>query len=277
MADPVRPSDRGRLGIIAGRGDLPKRLIAACRAQDRDVFVIALKGQTPAETIADLPHLWTRLGSAASALQPLRDAGVTELIMAGAIDRPSFLSLWPDWPTAFFFLKTGALALGDDGLLRAIVRRLESEGFRVIGVDVVLPTLLAVAGVYGAYAPDETAKKNIAIGVAAAKALGARDQGQGVVVRGGVVLAEEDVRGTDAMLAGIEPGAGGVLVKVAKPGQERRADLPTIGTKTVDGAARAGLKGIAVEADHALVMDRDAMVAAADAAGLFVVGVEAGT
>lgn len=275
MAEPQTADDRGRLGIIAGRGDLPKRLIAACREQGRDFLVIALKGQADADTVADAPHLWVRLGSAVSALPQLRAADVRQLVMAGGVRRPSFFSLLPTFSTALFFLRTGALALGDDGLLSTITRQLEIEGFRVIGVEDVLPCLLAVAGAYGAHTPDACAQSDIAIAVQAAKDLGGRDIGQGVVVRAGHVIAEEDARGTDAMLANLEAGLGGVLVKVAKPDQERRADLPTIGVATVLGAARAGLAGIAVEAGGALVVDPDAVARAADDAGLFVIGVEA--
>lgn len=276
MPDRAAGGGAGKLGIVAGRGDLPVRLIRACRRRGRGYLVIAVKGQTPPETVAGEPHLWVRLGAALSVLPRLRADGVTDLVMAGAIRRPTVFSLWPDWTGLTFLLKTGALALGDDGLLSAVVRRLEGEGFRVIGPDAVLPSAVARAGAYGTVTPDATAAHDIAAGVAAAKALGARDVGQGVVVRAGQVIGEEDAAGTDALLARVPAGGGGVLVKVAKPGQEVRADLPAIGEATVEGAARAGLAGIAVEAGRALVIDADAVARAADAAGLFVVGVETG-
>lgn len=265
----------GKLGIVAGRGDLPARLIRACRAQGRDYIVIAIKDQTPPETVEGEPHLWIRLGGAITALPTVRDYGVRELVLAGAITRPTLFSLWPDCQGIRFLIRTGALMRGDDGLLKAVVRVLERDGFRVVAPDDVLPSALAKAGAYGARTPDGAALKDIAVGVAAAKALGARDVGQGVVVRGGAVIGEEDKKGTDALLARVPAGQGGVLVKVAKPGQELRADLPAIGVTTVQGAARAGLAGIALEAGRALVIDADAVARAADEAGLFVVGVEA--
>lgn len=274
MPEPKANSGRGKLGIVAGQGELPVRLIQACRAQRRDYVVIAIKEQTPPETVEGEPHLWIRLGSAISTLPAIAEYGVRELVMAGSIRRPTLFSLWPDCQGIRFLIRTGALMRGDDGLLKAVVRMLEREGFRVVAPDDILPSALAKAGAYGARTPDDAALSDIAVGVTAAKALGARDVGQGVVVRGGVVIGEEDKKGTDALLARVPEGQGGVLVKVAKPGQEMRADLPTVGVTTVQGVARAGLAGIAIEVGRSLVIDADAVARAADAAGVFVVGVE---
>lgn len=274
MADADADRGGGPLGIVAGRGDLPRRLIDACRARGRAVFVIAITDQTPPETVADVPHAWVRLGSAASVgFDALRRAGVREVVMAGGLRRPSVVGMIPDPRTALFLAKTGALSLGDDGLLRAVVGEMEAQGFRVVGAHEILPELLAPPGTVGRVTPDAAAREDIRVGVLAAKALGARDVGQAVVVRGGVVIAEEDTDGTDALLDRLPRGDGGVLVKVCKPGQEVRADLPAIGPETVAGAAVAGLSGIAVEAGRSLVLARERTVDAADMAGLFIAGV----
>lgn len=266
-----------RLGILAGRGELPARLLEACRSNGREVFLLAFEGQTDREAVAGVAHAWTRLGAAASAIETLKDAGVGEVVMAGALARPSLAELRPDLRTARWLARMGATSLGDDGILRAIVRTLEDEGFRVIGVDQILEHLVAQAKIYGHVSPDEAAKADIERGIAVARALGSADVGQGVVVQQGIVLAVEAAEGTDALLqrAGElrREGPGGVLVKVRKPGQELRVDLPTIGTRTVEGAALAGLCGIAIEAGGALVMDGDAVSAVADGKGIFVVGV----
>lgn len=265
-----------KLGIVAGRGPLPARIIEACRRAGRDFFVVAIEGQTDPATVARAPHAWVRLGAAGKALEHLKAAGVAELVLAGPVARPSFASLRPDGWTAKFLARSGAAILGDDGLFRALVRTLErDEGLRVVGAHDLAPELVAQEGCFGRYAPDADAGRDIAVGIEAARAIGARDIGQSVVVQGGRVIGVEDAAGTDALLArAARAGArGGVLVKIAKPGQERRVDLPTIGVETVRGAAAAGLKGIAVEAGGTLVLDRAALVDAADAAGLFVVGV----
>ncbi|HMK67064.1 MAG TPA: UDP-2,3-diacylglucosamine diphosphatase LpxI, partial [Stellaceae bacterium] len=192
---------------------------------------------------------------------------------------PSLASLMPDWRAAKFFARIGLRALGDDGLLSAIIKELELEGFRVVGIESILGGLLAPKGPLGRIEPDEQARADIARGLEVARALGALDIGQAAVVQQGIVLGVEAADGTDALIARAgslrREGPGGVLVKIAKPGQERRADLPTIGVRTVEAAANAGLRGIAVEAGAALVVDRAAVAAAADGAALFVLGVEA--
>jgi DUF1009 family protein len=188
--------------------------------------------------------------------------------------------LAPDLRTARFFARVGLKALGDDGLLRSVVAELESEGFRVVGVDQVLAGCLAVEGLYGRLSPDPQARSDIERGVAVAHALGAVDVGQAVVVQQGIVLGVEAIEGTDRLLercGGLaRDGVGGVLVKLKKPGQDRRIDLPAIGTNTLTAAAAAGLRGIAVEAGGALVLGRDAVTAEAERLGLFVVGVAVG-
>ncbi|MBW7849017.1 MAG: UDP-2,3-diacylglucosamine diphosphatase LpxI [Rhodospirillales bacterium] len=266
-----------KLGIVAGGGELPARLVGACRASGRDVFVLAIEGNAEPGSLDGVPHAWIRLGEAAEGFRLLRQAGVDEVVMAGRIRRPTLKDLRPDWRTARFFARLGWSALGDDGLLRAVIREFEEEGFRVVGVQSVLNDLLAVEGVYGRHQLDEQAWSDIRRGVAVARGLGALDVGQAVVVQQGIVLGVEAVEGTDALLqrcAGLRrAGVGGVLVKTAKPGQERRVDLPTIGVETVRQAAAAGLRGIAVTAGSSLMVEGEAVVAEADALGLFVVGV----
>lgn len=265
------------LGIIAGGGSLPARIAAAELGRGRPVFVVAFEGHTDAATVAGLPHLWSRFGAAGSIIARLKAEGVRELVFAGPVRRPSLGELLPDWFTTKFLAKVGTRALGDDGLLRAVARELEGEGFRVIGLHDLLGDLLTPPGPVGTLRPDGPAERDIARAVSVARGLGALDVGQGAVVQQGIVLAVEAVEGTDAMLArcaGLaRPGPGGVLVKVKKPQQDKRLDLPTMGVTTVENAARAGLRGIAVEAGGSLLIDRDAVAEAADRLGLFVVGI----
>lgn len=268
---------RTTLGILAGGGSLPARIAEAVRGQGRDVFVVAFEGHTDPATVAGLPHLWSRFGAAGSIIARLKQEGVGDLVFAGPVRRPSFTELLPDWYTTKFLAKVGTRALGDDGLLRSVAKQLEGEGFRVVGLHEFLTGLLTAPGPVGRLLPDEEAERDIARAVAVARAVGALDVGQGAVVQQGIVLAVEAVEGTDAMLercaALRRPGPGGVLVKVAKPQQDRRIDLPTMGVTTVETAARAGLRGIAVEAGGSLLVDRAAVAEAADRLGLFVVGI----
>lgn len=266
-----------KLGILAGGGELPQRVVEACRAAGREVFVLAFEGQTDPDTVEGVEHAWSRLGAAGSAIEILRQAEVSELVMAGPIRRPSLRELRPDLRALQFLTKVGAHSLGDDGLLRALVRALEDEGFRLLGIQDVMSGLLAEVGALGRHTPDATAERDIARGLAVAKALGAADVGQAVVVQEGLVLGVEAIEGTDRLLERCHDlrraGSGGVLVKIKKPDQEARADLPTIGPKTVENAAAARLRGIAVEAGGTLVMEPGRVAEAADRAGLFVVGV----
>ncbi|NQU56580.1 MAG: lipid-A-disaccharide synthase, partial [Rhodospirillales bacterium] len=263
-----------KLGILAGGGALPPRIIQSCQKAGRKFFVIAFEGQTDPAIFANdaVPHAWVRLGAAGTTLKHLRAVGVQELVMAGAIKRPGLKDLRPDMWATKFFASSGAASLGDDGLLKALIKALEGEGFSVVGVDQLLPDIIAPAGVYGAVSPTPQMLTDIDVARHAALSIGAEDKGQGAIAFGGTLKAVEDENGTDAMIGRV--GKGGVLVKVCKPGQETRVDLPSIGVATVEAAAKAGLDGIAIQAGKALVIDLQAVIAAADRLGLFVTGIE---
>ena len=267
-----------KLGILAGSGELPVRLRDHCLAHGRQVFIVAFEGHTDPGVIDGVEHIWVHLGKAYSAIKILKEEGVSELVMAGGVKRPTLKDLRPDFQTLKFMTKVGSAGLGDDGLLSAIIKHLEKEGFRIVGAEEVLGDILSTSGTYGRVEPDAQAQADIERGIGVARALGAQDVGQSVIVQQGFILGVEAVEGTDALIRRCaelrHSGVGGVLVKVKKPQQERRADLPTIGPETVRNAAESGLRGIAVEAGGALIVDREAMRAAADDAGIFIVGIE---
>jgi DUF1009 family protein len=271
----------GRLGLIAGGGDLPSRLLDACRARGREVFVVALEGQAaPTLVGSDTPHAWARLGAAGRIVALLREAGVDELVMAGKVVRPSLGALRPDWRAIKFLAARGGRLGGDDDLLSTIIQAIEAEeGIRVVSAASLLADLPAPHGALGRHRPSSDDVADIALGLAAARRLGELDIGQAAVVQQGSVLALEDEEGTDVLVerAGVlqQPGRGAILVKVCKPQQEVRADPPVIGPETIRRAAAAGFAGIAVDAGGTLVLDRAEVVRLADAAGLFVVGIDA--
>ena len=265
------------LGIIAGSGPLPAHVARAAQAAGRDVFIVGLEGHAEPARLAPFPHAFMRMGAAVRMIALLREKGCRELVLVGPVKRPSFRDLRPDAEGMRMLARIGRAAFaGDDGLLKAVIRVLGEEGFQVIGAHEVLGGLIGRAGLLTKTAPDDQARSDIARGIAVCRALGAADVGQGCVVQAGIVLAVEAVEGTDAMLSRCGPlawpGPGGVLVKLVKPGQDRRADLPTIGEQTVRGAVAAGLRGMAFEGGGTIIMDRDAMIAAADAAGIFILG-----
>lgn len=274
-----------RLGIIAGGGALPRQLAAAAATEGRDPFVVEIAEAAEAETETGVSHVWpgVRLGIAAvgKIIAALREAGCTDVVLAGRVARPSFGRLRPDWQGIKLLPRVVAAARrGDDALLRVLVAFLEEQGFRVLGSGEIAGGLYAPQGTLGRVAPDQADHADIRRGIAVVRALGRLDVGQAAVIRDGEVLGVEAAEGTDRLIerCGALTGGqrGGVLVKLAKPQQERRVDLPTIGPATVENAARAGFKGVAIEAGQTLVLDRAAVVAAADAAGIFLYGIPAG-
>ena len=269
-----------KVGILAGGGDLPGRLVDACRAAGRDVFVITFDGAAEYTDFGDTPRASVRLGAVGKTLKLLRSEGCEEVILAGPIRRPDLKSLRPDLRGARLLPRVLA-AKGDDALLTAIVAELEGDGFRVVGADDLLPQLLAPAGALGAIVPDDNDRRDIAHGAEVLRALGPYDVGQAAIVVASRVLGIEAAEGTQALIARIAElkaaGRTGVLIKLPKPGQDRRVDLPAIGEATVAQCAAAGLAGIAVETDGVLILDQERTVGAADDAGLFLAGFEAET
>ena len=266
-----------KLGIIAGGGTAPRRVIEACRAQKRDFFVICLEGQAEKNVAHDAPHIWLPLGAGSKLRELVIAEKISEIVMIGGVRRPSLWELKPDFLSLKIVTKIGMNMLGDDGLLRAVGSAIEQEcGVRLIGVQDILGGALMREGVLGSVAPDAEAQQDIVRGMIVARALGQVDVGQSVIVQQGLILGVEAIEGTDALIARCKnlrrEGVGGVLIKLAKPQQDNRFDLPTIGCTTIKNAAEAGLRGIALEAGRSLVVDRDQVRQLADELGIFVVG-----
>ena len=268
----------GPLGIIAGGGVLPGQVAAAAQAAGRQVFIVALEGFAEPELIAGFAHQVFRLGGIGAIRAALKANHCIDVVLIGPVKRPSILALRPDAEGAKYLAKIGRAAFaGDDGLLAAVIKVLAEDGFNVVGAHDILGGVLGPEGLLTAAPIAADAMADVQRGIAVLKLIGAADVGQACVVQQGIVLAVEAVEGTDAMLGRLpgvtRPGPGGVLVKLAKPGQERRADLPTIGVETVRMARAAGLRGIAFEAGGTILADRATMIAEADTSGVFLLGV----
>ena len=274
-----------KLGLIAGGGALPVALAEHCRDAGRPFFVIRLRGFAGA-AMAGFPGAEVGVAELGRVFETLKREACEAVCMAGTVNRPDFSALKPDLRG----LKSlpGAVAAarkGDDALLRFLLGEFEREGFAIEGADAVFADLRLAAGPLGDYRPGAEHQPDIALARQVVEALGALDIGQAAVIAGGVVLAVEAQEGTDAMLArcidlpaALKGGAGGrigVLIKWPKSLQDRRIDLPVVGARTVENAAAAGLAGIVVQADAALVIDKPAVRSAADRLGLFVVGLPA--
>jgi lipid-A-disaccharide synthase len=271
----------GPLGILAGNGDLPLEVANAVRAQGRDVHLVAVRGEAEPGIEAH-PHTWIGLGQIGGMLRAFREAGCRDLVILGGVRRPDLLKLRPD--LGFFRNLPLILSLmvgGDDSVLRRVVSFFERHGFRVLGAHDVAPALLAEEGVLGGAEPGDQLRRDIALGFALIEALAPLDVGQAVVIAGGQPVAIEGAEGTDRMLARVKEmraagfgGQGGVIVKAPKRGQELRVDLPAVGPRTVEGAATAGLQGIAVAARQVLVARRGQVRQLSKETGLFLVGAD---
>ncbi len=273
------PTER-KLGIIAGGGDIPRQLIEQCLAKGKDFFVLAIEGNADKNLInqENIPHQWIRIGQAGTGFKRFAEEKVQDVVMIGTIKRPSFFDLVPDMRTTAFFAKIGMKALGDDGILRALVKELESEGLYVKGIHEVMPEILIPSGILGKVTPTKQALEDIRRGVEVALALGRLDVGQAVVVQQGLVLGVEGIEGTGELIRRCKEykrkGEGGVLVKIRKPQQDMRIDLPTIGDKTVLAAKEAGLQGIALHAGNGLIVNQKETIRLADKYGIFVMGID---
>ena len=270
--------NKAKLAIIAGGGVLPALLINNCRKKNRPFCVLALKNHAEPNLLpTDIPIKWIRLGAVGKAIHFLKNESVTEIVMIGSVRRPSLVEIFPDlrgWQMAF---RIGLKKKGDDGLLRSIIHEIEKLGLRVRAIQDFLPNLLAPLGVLTATKPDILDIEDISRGCYTAKLLGLADIGQAVIVQQGLVLSVEGIEGTKALIERTKnlkrKGTGGVLVKTAKPTQEQRVDLPTIGVHTVQSVFDAGLKGIAVEAEQVLIPNIDEVITKADSLNIFIIGI----
>ncbi len=277
-----------RLALIAGNGSLPCQIAEALSSAGREFRIIAIKGEADERTRAqaDTELGWGEIGRL---YKFLKKTGCRDVLLIGGVSRrPDFTSILGDLGT-LKRLPTiiRALAGGDDSLLTKVIRLFEVEGYRVVGIKDVAPQLLASSGVLGKVQPNQGDWRDAELALRATEKLGELDIGQAAIAVGGRVVALEGAEGTDAMLQRCaelkrigrirSKGRSGVLVKTAKPNQDLRVDLPTVGPMTIDLAAAAGLAGIAVEASGALIAEKEETLKKADNAGLFVIGIEHGT
>lgn len=277
---PLPESGLPKLGLIAGGGQIPALIRDTCHTEGRPLYIAALNGFCAPDTVSGVEHGWFDLPQVGALMKALKAADVHEVCLCGSVAKPDFSALKPDLKGALLLPRILKAALtGDDAILRVVMEAFEREGFRPVGADTLMASLLVRETTYGSLQPTAAQTADMAAALAAARKLGAEDRGQAAVAAQGRVVGLEDDAGTDALLQRMaaEPAArGGVLVKCAKPQQDRRVDLPTVGVTTVENAAAAGLAGIAVEAGAALMVDATATAEAADRLGLFLIGLPHG-
>ena len=280
------PSGEPALAIICGGGSLPFALADAALRRGRRVVLFALRGWADPQRVAAYPHHWSWMGQFGRFMRIAAAEGCRDVVFIGAVERPSLWLMRPDLKTLRLMPRIiGLFRGGDDHLQSGVGRIFEEHGFRLLGPKDIAPELLMPRGAIGAREPGERDLADIALGLALLRANSPFDIGQAVIVADNHVLAVEGPEGTDQTLARVaelrrtgrirSPKGIGVLIKAAKIGQDQRIDLPSIGPDSIDGAVAAGLAGVAVVAGSTIVAEPARIAAAADRAGIFVVGVDA--
>ena len=265
------------IGLVAGNGVFPLLFAREAKARGLRVVAVAHRGETDEAIEGAVDELtWVRVGQLGRMIRALRDGGVTQAVMAGGVHKVrSLAQVRPDLRGILFLRRAMAAGgQGDDALLRALAAEFEGEGIRIVPSTIFLDRLLATRGLLAGPRPGSQVLADVRLGCRVLEALGEVDVGQGVVVERGVVLAVEAVEGTDeAIRRGGRLGRGeAVVVKLAKQGQDMRFDVPAVGPVTIATMASAGAKVLAVEAGATLLLDREALLAAAAAAGISVLG-----
>jgi hypothetical protein len=280
MAD----AEPGPIAIICGGGSFPGAVAEAVTRRGRQPVLFGLKGWADPTIVERYTHHWIAIGQAGRFFRLAKAEHCRDVLFIGSVLRPPVAQIRLDWQTIRLMPRiVASFRGGDDRLLSGIAGVIESQGFRVIGLHDVAPDVFMPEGVLGRCQPSPRDKSDIARGMKLIAALGPFDVGQAAVVANDHVLAVEAAEGTDNMLARIAdlrrlgrvttPAGVGVLVKAPKPGQDRRFDLPSIGPKTIESVARAGLAGIAVTAGSAIIAEAEAAATLADREGIFVAGV----
>ena len=256
------------IGIICGGGDYPHLVIKTCQEQKREFCLVFVNGYDKSIDYPDVPRFFANLGRIGEILHFLKLHEVTQIIFAGRIVRPSLFDLSFDmtgFKWALRLLKE-LLFCGDDALLRKVAELVHEQGLQVISGDKLFRYLFLSEGIYTKVAPSKSDMEDIRIGISAALHLGLQDIGQAVVVSDGKIIAKEDVRGTDAMIGRCYEG---ILVKLSKPQQDLRMDLPTIGLDTIENLHNHGYRGAVIEDNKTIVLDKETVIQKANEYGLF--------
>jgi DUF1009 family protein len=282
-AGAAQRTDDSPLAVICGGGTLPFAVADAVGERGRRVVLFAIRGWADPQRVAAYPHHWASFGQFGWFCRVAQREGCRDVVLIGSVVRPAIWKIRPDFKTLRLLPRiVGLLRGGDDRLLKGVAAIFEEHGFRLVGAHEIAPHILIPEGPLGRERPKARDHADIATALALLDATSPFDVGQAVVVADARVLAIEAAEGTDRMLARIaelrQSGriaaatGRGVLVKAAKRGQDRRVDLPSIGPRTVEGAARAGLAGIAVVAGSTIIAEPALTGAAADRERLFVIG-----
>jgi UDP-2,3-diacylglucosamine hydrolase len=267
-----------KLGLIAGNGRFPFLVLDAARRAGHDVTVIALKEETFPD-LADVASRpppaafhWISIGELGQCISLLKAARVSQAVMAGQVKHTKLFNVRPDRTLGRVLMRLATR--NTDSLISGVADVLGDEGIDLIDSTALLAPLLAKAGVLTRRAPTDEERSDLDFGCRVADAIAGLDIGQTIAVKSGAVVAVEAMEGTDAVIAraGQLAGHGARIIKVAKPNQDMRFDVPVAGVSTVEAMAAAGATALSVDAGKTLMIDGDAIIRAADEAGISIVG-----
>ena len=267
-----------KVGLIAGDGSFPIEVAKSISQKNKEIFIIAIKGSA-SKDIERYPHLWIRIGQIGKAIRALKENNCKELILIGGVKKPNVWLLRPDFGALKLFFKLIILPIkGDASILKTLLNFLEKDNkFKVVGAEKYISYLLMSKGLIAGDKINEQANIDIDIAIENCKNIGSKDIGQACVVVNGQIIASEDSSGTDKMLRGIISKEirfhnEGVLVKLAKPIQDRRVDLPAIGMQTIKLAKEIGLCGIAIEEKSSFISNKERVLKFANKNNIFIFG-----
>lgn len=268
-----------RIALIAGGGALPQLVAHSAKEQRQDLFVIALKGITDPQWVTEYPHAWIGIAQVGRLYDLFKSENITQALMAGHVRRPSFGELIPDWTgwKTLRRLQTKHLQ-GDDAILSFLAREIEDQGVTMIGADQVYRDGVMPEGVMTRTEPSKDDWADIRFALPTLQHWAENDLGQAIAVQQKMILGIEAIEGTASLINRCgsyqRPGRKPILVKIKKPQQDRRLDLPTIGLETIKQCIAAGFGGIAVDAGNALFLQAPQAVDEANKHGLFIVGID---
>jgi len=265
-----------KLGVIAGAGFLPKHVVDACKKKKIPFTVVCLEGETDMEQFKSVEHEVFQVHKVSKLFAYLKNSGVTHVTLAGKVKRADISRLLLDLKGAKLFAMIVKNGLADNSILMTIMKFIESQGFEIIAPEKIADELILPKGDLAKTKPSKQALSDIKNGVKTLKGVAGFDVGQALVIQNGLVLGVEAAEGTDELIKRCgeikQEGEGPVLIKIIKPHQDKRVDMPCIGGKTIENAAKYGVAGIAAEAGSTLVLNSKEAIELANKHKIFIHG-----
>ncbi len=265
-----------KIGIIAGAGYLPMHVFEACKKHNIPAVVVGLENETSFELYNDEDIKKFKIHSISKIIDFLREEGVDSVTLAGKVKRAKISRLLLDLKGAKLFARVIKNGLEDNSILKTIIEFLEDEGFEIIAPEKIATNIILTKGFLTVNKPDKVAEDDIKKGIKILKGIASFDVGQALIIQNGLVLGVEAAEGTDELIKRCgeikQEGEGPILIKVIKPGQDKRVDLPCLGPDTIINAGKFGIRGIASEAGSTLILDQNNTLKLADKLGIFIYG-----